>query len=68
MSTYTIGLDYGTDSVRSLIVNTGTGEEVATAVFYYGRPRGIPGCLGVFPQRCQYRHGAAVHWRGAGSL
>lgn len=35
--TYTIGLDYGTDSVRSLIVNTRTGEEVGTAVFYYPR-------------------------------
>jgi L-ribulokinase len=36
-SKYTIGLDYGTDSVRSLIVNTETGEEVASAVFNYPR-------------------------------
>ncbi len=32
---YTIGLDYGTDSVRSLIVNIETGEEVASAVYKY---------------------------------
>jgi len=38
MSTkYTIGLDYGTDSVRSLIVNVKTGEEVASVVFEYSR-------------------------------
>ena len=37
MAKYTIGLDYGTDSVRSLIVNTETGEEVASAVFNYPR-------------------------------
>jgi L-ribulokinase len=38
MSTkYTIGLDYGTDSVRSLIVNVETGEEVASAVYNYPR-------------------------------
>ena len=34
---YTIGLDYGTDSVRSLIVNVNTGEEVASAVYSYPR-------------------------------
>jgi L-ribulokinase len=34
---YTIGLDYGTDSVRSLIVNVNTGEEVASAVYNYQR-------------------------------
>lgn len=34
---YTIGVDFGTDSVRSLIVNTSTGEEMGNAVFYYPR-------------------------------
>ena len=36
MSTqYTIGLDYGTNSVRALIVNVDNGAEVATAVWGY---------------------------------
>ena len=34
---FTIGLDYGTDSVRSLIVNVENGEEVASVVFEYPR-------------------------------
>ncbi len=35
--TYVIGVDYGTDSVRSVIVDTSNGNEVASAVFYYPR-------------------------------
>ena len=34
---YVIGVDYGTDSVRSIIINAGNGQEIATAVFYYPR-------------------------------
>jgi L-ribulokinase len=34
---YAIGVDYGTNSVRSLIVDIDSGEEVATAVFDYRR-------------------------------
>ena len=30
---YTIGLDYGTNSVRALIVNVANGAEVAAAVW-----------------------------------
>lgn len=36
-SKYVIGVDYGTDSVRALVVNTSTGETVGTHVFEYPR-------------------------------
>lgn len=42
-STYAIGLDYGTNSVRALVVDVRTGEEVGTGVFEY--PSGRAGIL-----------------------
>ncbi len=37
--TFVIGVDYGTDSVRSIIVDTANGKEVASSVFNYPRWR-----------------------------
>ncbi len=34
---FVIGVDFGTDSVRSIIVNAHNGEEMAASVFYYPR-------------------------------
>ena len=34
---YVIGVDYGTDSVRSILVDAGTGQELSSSVFYYPR-------------------------------
>ena len=40
---YALGLDYGTNSVRALVVDTSTGEEVGTGVYPY--PSGRAGIL-----------------------
>ncbi|MES1214049.1 MAG: ribulokinase [Bacteroidota bacterium] len=34
---FVIGVDYGTDSVRSIIADTANGNEIASSVFYYPR-------------------------------
>ena len=34
---FVIGVDFGTDSVRSVIVNADNGNEIASSVFYYSR-------------------------------
>lgn len=49
---YVIGLDYGSDSVRALIVNATNGAEVATHVFYYPRWKKGMYCD---PAQSQYR-------------
>jgi len=40
---YTIGLDYGTGSVRAVLVNVATGEEVAESIYKYKVPEGLEG-------------------------
>lgn len=37
MSKYVIGLDYGSDSVRAVLINTQNGAELASDVFWYPR-------------------------------
>lgn len=49
---YVIGVDYGTDSCRSIIVNTETGEEIASSVKYYKRWKEGKYCV---PAKNQYR-------------
>lgn len=52
MKTYVIGIDYGTDSCRGMLVDTERGQEVAAAVFEY--PRWKQG-LYCDPEKSQYR-------------
>ncbi|MDP4240074.1 MAG: ribulokinase [Bacteroidota bacterium] len=52
MSKYVIGLDYGSDSCRAVVVNANTGEELASAVKYYPRWMEEKYCV---PSANQYR-------------
>jgi len=37
MSKYTLGVDYGTDSVRTVLVDASNGKEISHSVYYYPR-------------------------------
>jgi L-ribulokinase len=60
---YVIGVDFGTDSVRSLIVDAANGQEVASAVVRY--PRWSDG-LYCDPARHQFRQHPADYVEGLG--
>ena len=52
MPSFVIGVDYGTDSVRAVIVDAGNGAEVASSVFHYPRWRDGKYCI---PEHNQFR-------------
>jgi len=49
---FVLGIDYGTDSVRSILVNAGNGKEVSSAIFDYPRWKKYMYCN---PSRNQFR-------------
>ena len=61
MNSYVIGLDFGTDSVRALIVDTSNGEELANSVYNYEK-----WSKGLFcnPKINQFRQHPSDHFKG----
>lgn len=52
MTKYTLGVDYGTDSVRTILVDASNGNEIANSVFYYPRWKAGKYCV---PLKNQFR-------------
>jgi len=52
MTKYTLGVDYGTDSVRTVLVDASDGTEITNSVFYYPRWKAGKYCI---PLKNQFR-------------
>ena len=61
MENYVIGLDYGTDSVRAVLINSESGEELATSVHWYQRWKNKQFCD---PANNQFRQHPLDHIEG----
>ena len=61
MKNYVIGLDYGTDSVRAVLIDAENGAEVASAVDWYTRWKGGKYCN---PATNQFRQHTIDHLEG----
>ncbi|MFC4688171.1 ribulokinase [Epilithonimonas pallida] len=61
MKKYVIGLDYGTDSVRAVLIDTENGAELATSVSYYQRWKEGKFCK---PEENQFRQHPLDHIEG----
>ncbi len=61
MKKYVIGLDYGTDSVRAVLIDTENGAELATSVSYYQRWKEGKFCK---PEKNQFRQHSLDHIEG----
>ena len=61
MDNYVLGVDYGTDSVRSILVNTRDGITIASEVYHYPRWKAGKYCD---PTKNQYRQHPLDHLEG----
>lgn len=60
-TSYVIGLDYGSDSVRAVLINTQNGEELASEIFWYPRWKEQKYCN---PSMNQFRQHPLDHIEG----
>jgi hypothetical protein len=66
MSKYSLGLDYGTNSVRALVVEVSTGREVGAAVWNYEHGDAGTRSAAKDGAHCEGGHGGHGQTTGAG--